>query len=272
MAADEIQPKLLGRTALVTGGARGIGRAYARRLAALGADVAVLDRDLRSYAEFEAEAAAMTAESTMAEVEAAGRRSLGGEVDITDASGVRAFVDRILAEWGHLDIVVCNAGGGQGEPSETKASSLDLEMFDAVVKRNLYGTVNTCIAVAPGMKEQRWGRIVTVSSQAARRGAVDGGYAHYASAKAGIELYTRYLAQELGPFGINVNCIAPGSIPTGRLSVIYDKIGADRLAKRVPLRRLGTPEDCAKIIEFFVTDLADFVTGVVLPVDGGAVP
>jgi len=272
MPGNALEPKLLGRAALVTGGARGIGRAYARRLAALGADVAVLDRDLRSYAEFEAETAAMTADTTMAEVEAAGRRSLGGEVDITDAAGVRAFVDRILEGWGHLDIVVCNAGGGQGEPSETTASSVDLDVFDVVVKRNLYGTVNTCTAVAPGMKEQRWGRIVTVSSTAARRAAVDGGYAHYAAAKAGIELYTRNLAQELGPFGINVNCIAPGTIPTGRLSVIYDKIGPDRMAKRIPLRRLGTPEDCAKAVEFFVTDLGDFVTGVVLPVDGGAIP
>lgn len=263
---------LEGRTALVTGGARGLGRAYALRLADLGADVAVIDVDLRSFADFEREAAAMTADSVVDEVRARGRRSTGAELDVADGAAVRAFVDEVAAAWGHVDIAVCNAGGGLGQPRETLASSIDPDLFDGVLKRNLYGTVNTCSAVAPHMKAAGYGRIVTVSSQAGRQASRDGGYAHYGAAKAGIQAYTRYLAQELGPFGINANCIAPGYIATGRLSVMFERIGVERLASTVPLRRLGTPEDCAKVVEFLVTDLSDYVTGAIIPIDGGSVP
>jgi len=264
--------KLEGRTALVTGGARGLGRAYARRLAGLGADVAVVDVDLTSFREFDAEASVMTAATVVDEIEAMGRAVFGVECDVTDAAGVQAAVDRIVHAWGHLDIAVCNAGGGVGDPRDTRASSIDPAVFDVVLRRNLYGTVNTCTAVAPVMKAAGYGRIVTVSSAAGRRPNLDGGYAHYGAAKAAIQMYTRYLAQELGPFGITVNCIAPGYIATGRLSVMFERIGVDRLSRSVPLRRLGTPEDCAKVVEFLVTDLGDYVTGAVIPVDGGSVP
>jgi 3-oxoacyl-[acyl-carrier protein] reductase len=264
--------KLEGRTALVTGGARGLGRAYALRLAGLGADVAVADVNLDSSREFEAEAAAMTADTVMGEIEAMGRSSLGVECDVTDRQSLDAVVEQIIGAWGHLDIVVCNAGGGTGDPQQTKASSVDAEIFDIVVQRNLYGTVNTCTAVAPVMKEAGYGRIVTVSSAAGRKPNADGGYAHYGAAKAGIQMYTRYLAQELGPSGITVNCIAPGYIATGRLSVMFERIGVERLARSVPLRRLGTPEDCAKVVEFLVTDLGDYVNGAIIPIDGGSVP
>ena len=125
-------------------------------------------------------------------------------------------------EWGRLDIAVCNAGGGLGSPAESKASTMDLDQFDAVLRRNLYGTVHTCVAVAPMMKEQGAGKIVTVSSQAGRRASGDGGYAHYGTAKAAIIMYTKYLAQDLGPHGIQVNCIAPGYIGTGRLMPMFE--------------------------------------------------
>lgn len=261
---------LQGKCALVTGGGRGLGRAYALHLASLGADVAVLDVDLRSYRDFEREAAQMTAESTAQEVAAMGRRSIELEADVGDAGAVQAAVDRIVAEWGRLDVAVCNAGGGLGTPAESKASTMDLGLFDAVMRRNLYGTVHTCVAVAPVMKEQGAGKIITVSSQAGRRASADGGYAHYGAAKAAIIMYTKYLAQDLGPHGIQVNCIAPGFIGTGRLTPMFERSGVDRLTRTVAARRIGTPEDCARVVGFLAGSDSDYVTGTVVPIDGGS--
>ncbi|HEX6032639.1 MAG TPA: SDR family NAD(P)-dependent oxidoreductase [Tepidiformaceae bacterium] len=263
---------LQGKTALVTGAARGLGRAYALHLARLGADVAIIDQNLKSFEEYEAEQALMTAGSTMDEVAALGRRSLGFEADVGNRDALAAAVHELLAAWGRIDIAVCNAGGGLGAPADTKASEVDAELFDAVLKRNLYGTVNTCALVAPSMKEQRYGKIITVSSQAGRRASTDGGYAHYGTAKAGIIMYTRYLAQELGPYNITVNCIAPGYIGTGRLNVMFERAGVDRIASGVALRRIGTPEDCAKVVGFLAGPDSDYVTGTVIPIDGGSTP
>jgi 3-oxoacyl-[acyl-carrier protein] reductase len=266
-----MEQKLTGQTALVTGGARGIGRAYALRLGRLGADVAVLDVDLQSYRQFERERADMTADSTVAEIEALGRRSMGLTADVRDRAAMTAAADNLVAAWGRIDILVCNAGGGSGRPADTKASEVSAELFDLVMQRNLYGTVNSCQAVVPYMKRHQYGRIVTVSSQAGRRGSAAGTYAHYGAAKAGIQMYTRYLAQELGPCGITVNCVAPGFIATGRLLPMFEAQGTDRVLQQIPLRRLGTPEDCARVVEFLVTDLGEYVTGAIIPVDGGSV-
>jgi len=269
-----MEEKLSGQTALVTGGARGIGRAYALRLARLGADVAILDLDLESFRHFELEQEAMTADSTVAEIRAFGREAAGLTADVTDAAAVAAAVDGLAADWGHIDIVICNAGSGAGKPRDTRASEVAPNLFDEVLQRNLYGTYNTCRAVVPYMKQREYGRIVTISSQAGRRANRGGTYAHYGAAKAAIEMYTRYLAQELGPFGITANCIAPGPIGTGRLLRLYedDQEGLNVFLRDIPLGRLGTPEDCARVIEFLVTDLADYINGAVIPVDGGAVP
>ena len=114
-----------------------------------------------------------------------------------------------------------------------RASTLDLAEFDAVLRRNLYGTVHTCVAAAPTMKAQGSGKIITVSSQAGRRASGDGGYAHYGTAKAAIIMYTKYLAQDLGPHGIQVNCIAPGYIGTGRLTPMFEGAGVERLTRGV---------------------------------------
>jgi 3-oxoacyl-[acyl-carrier protein] reductase len=264
--------KLDGKVAIVTGAARGLGRAYARRLAGLGAKLAVADLDLRSYREFDAEAKDMTGDSTVAEIIAAGGAAIGIELDVCDDKAVAAMAERVLAEWGRIDILVANAGGGRGRPVDTKASALDPALLDLVVRMNLFGTVYSCNAVAPAMKQQRAGKIVTVSSVAGTAPARDGGYAHYGAAKAAILHYTRYLAQELGPYGITANCIAPGVIATGRImqTVIPGSASnnADR-TEQVALRRLGTVEDCAKVVEFLVTDLSDYVSGAVIPIDGG---
>jgi 3-oxoacyl-[acyl-carrier protein] reductase len=266
--------KLEGKVAIVTGAARGLGRAYAKRLAGLGAKLAVADVNLRSYEEFETEAKDMTGDSTVAEIEAMGGAAIGIEVDIRDQAAVEAMVARVVESWGRVDVLVANAGGGRGRPIDTRASTLDPALLRLVVEMNLFGTVYSCNAVAPIMKQQRSGKIITVSSVAGTAPSADGGYAHYGAAKAGIAHYTRYLAQDLGPFGITANCIAPGVIATGRImqTVIPGSSQGNRdRAELVALRRLGSVEDCAKVVEFLATDLSDYVTGAVIPIDGGLV-
>lgn len=266
--------KLDGKVAIVTGAARGLGRAYAKRLAELGAKLAVADLDLHAWREFAAEAQDMTGDTIAAEIAAAGGEAIGIELDVTDEAAVKAMVARVVGEWGRIDVLVANAGGGRGRPIDTKASTLDPALMQLVVAMNLYGTVYCCNAVAPIMKEQRSGKIITVSSIAGRQPSADGGYAHYGAAKAAIAHYTRYLAQDLGPFGITANCIAPGVIATGRIMATVipgSSDGNQSRTEKVALRRLGTVEDCARVVEFLATDLSDYVTGALIPIDGGLV-
>ena len=262
--------KLAGKVALVTGAGRGIGRAYALRLAGLGADVAINDIRLDSAGEFGEE---LTAESVTAEVEALGLRSMGIECSVADRDAVFAMVDRVVEELGRLDILIANAGGLAGEVAESFASSVSEEDLRATLDRNLMGTIYCCQAASGPMKEQGSGRIVTVASQAGMQAQGGGVYASYGAAKAAISRYTGYLAQELAPYGINVNCIAPAYIKTARLWEIAFKHDAIRenLVAQIPLGRLGTPEDCAKVVEFLVTDLSDYVAGQTLSICGGAI-
>jgi 3-oxoacyl-[acyl-carrier protein] reductase len=259
--------KLDGKVAIVTGGARGLGRAYAHHLAALGAKVAVCDLNLKSYEEFEGEARLMTGASTVDEIKAGGGEALGFEFDIGDREAVFAMANAVHETWGRLDVLVANAGGGRGKPAETTASLVPQDLLELVTRMNFFGTVYSCSAVAPFMKEQKSGKIVTIASYAASGfSGGSGGYAHYGANKAAIVHYTRYLAQELGPFGINANCLAPGFIATGRASQV---VGAAAAKLPVALRRPGTVEDCAKVVEFLTTDLSDYVTGALIPADGG---
>ncbi len=273
--------KLAGQVALVTGGARGLGRGYALRLAGLGADVAILDRNLQAAEVYAFEREQRTAGTVTGEIEALGVRALGLQVDVTDRDAVERAVGEVADGLGRIDVAVCNAGGGTvafaderagaapatGEPGPVDAgttgtaSDCPQDMLLRVLDINLMGCMYTCMAVAPHMKTQRSGKIVTVSSVAGVEGAA--GYHPYGTAKAAIIHYTRALAQDLGPYGINVNCIAPGLIRTGRLGDQQER------AKRVALRRTGTIEDCAKVVEFLATDLSDYVTGSTILVDGG---
>jgi len=278
------EKKLAGKVALITGGARGLGRGYALRLAGLGANIAIVDRNLHSADVYEFERNLMTAPTVMEECLALGVRSIGIQADLADRAAAEKAVAAVVDQLGHIDICICNAGGGaavfaderepekttSGEPSKEPLGDINLTGTPAVCPQqmlmrgleiNLMTCMYTCMAVAPYMKEQRSGKIITASSTAGLQAGP--GYHPYGMAKAAIIHYTRSLAQELGPFNINVNGIAPGIIRTGRLG------DRSAMAKRIPLRREGTIEDCAKVIEFLATDLSDYVTGKIITIDGG---
>jgi 3-oxoacyl-[acyl-carrier protein] reductase len=264
--------KLDGKVAIVTGAARGLGRAYANRLAGLGARTAVFDVDLKSHEAFAAERQGPAAAGTVAEIEAAGGVAMGIEVDAGDRAAIEAAVARVVAAWGRVDVLVANAGGGgAGGLGSTRASTLDPELLEWVTRNNYHATVHAVAAVAPVMKAQRSGKIITIGSLAGQVASVDGSIAHYGAAKSAIIHYTRYLAQDLGPFGVTANCLAPGVMATGRIAeaLIADDAQAARLAETIALRRVGQVEDCARVIEFLATDLSDYVTGALIPVDGG---
>jgi 3-oxoacyl-[acyl-carrier protein] reductase len=223
-----------GRVAIVTGTAHGIGAGIAAALAAHGAAVHGVDLDT---------------------------------VDVTDAGQVVDFV----ASVGRVDILVNNAGGvvGQvGRPLEEVSE----DDWHAVVDANLTSTFLCTRAIAPGMKERRYGRIVNISSGAGRSVSLTGIQA-YASAKAGQIGFTRQTAHELGPFGITVNSIAPGFILSNPTSIAqyerYGEEGQRKLVESIATRRLGTPEDIANGVLFFVAEESSWVTGQVLSIDGG---
>jgi 3-oxoacyl-[acyl-carrier protein] reductase len=276
--------KLAGKVALVTGGARGLGRGYALRLANLGADIAIVDRNLKGFEVYEFEKRRMTGSTVMDECQALGVRAMGLELDVTDRAATEKAIAEIVKSMGRIDIAVCNAGGGTvkfanelkpGDPgSERKgeagpvditttgtAANCPQDMLTRVLDINLMTCMYTCMAVAPYMKEQKSGKIVTVSSTAGL--VANAGYHPYGTAKAAIIYYTRSLAQELAPYNINVNCIAPGIIRTGRMG------DRSRMADRIPLRREGTIEDCVNVVEFLVTNQSDYVTGETIAIDGG---
>lgn len=262
--------KLKGKVALITGGGRAIGRSHALRLAGLGADIVINDINLESYKEF---GERITAPSVVEEVLARGVRCRGIEADVGQKKQVEDMVKKVLDEFGHIDILINNAGGLAGEVTKSYASLAPEQDIRATLDRNLMGTIFCCQAAAEPMKRQRWGRIVNTSSQAALQAQPGGFYSHYGAAKAAVISYTRYLAQELAPYGILVNCIAPAYVSTERLErKVFSLPGMrEQLISQVPLGRLATPEDISKVMEFFVTDLSDYVTGQCLSVCGGAV-
>lgn len=277
------EKKLTGKVAVVTGGARGIGRGYALRLAGLGCDVAIIDRNLKGFEVYEFEKKQIAAATVMDECKALGVKAMGLEVDLADRAATEKAIADIVKKMGRIDVAVCNAGGGivifadeieadSKKEGKTKATDINTtgtpsdcpqDMLTRVINNNLMSCMYTCMAVAPYMKKQKSGKIVTVASTGGIKAR--GGYHPYGMAKAAIIYYTRTLAQELGPYNINVNCLVPGSIHTGRL-------GAGRHTDNdFPLRRRGTVEDCAKVVEFLTTDLSDYVTGKTIIVDGGLI-
>lgn len=245
-----------GRTVLITGAAHGFGRAMAQAFAARGAFVFALDVNTEGLAETQ---------------RLCGPACETAEVDVGDRDAVQATVAAIVAKRGAIDILVNNAGGVRGQkgrPLEEISAADWQDIFDV----NLSGAFFMAQAVAPAMKRQGKGRIVNISSGAGRTISLTGIQA-YASAKAGQIGLTRQLAHELGPFGITVNCVAPGFVRSNpSTEKQWDAMGAEgqaALINQIALRRLGTPDDIAHAVMFFASDLAGWITGEVLGVDGG---
>jgi len=244
---------LSGRTAVVTGGASGIGRAIALRLARDGADVGILDVDVAG------------AERVTREVTAIGRRALAVETDVASSTSVRAAVERVHRELAPVGILVNAAGIASFVP----LLQMTEETWDRLVAVHLKGTFNCTRAVLPDMIAARWGRVVSIASVAGLNGGGPG-LAHYAAAKAGIIGFTKAVALEMAGFGITVNAIAPGLIDTPLL----DRSGMprevrERIVQQMPVGRIGAPDDIAAACAYLVAEDASFVTGQVLSPNGG---
>ncbi|MFT3864173.1 MAG: SDR family oxidoreductase [Solirubrobacterales bacterium] len=257
------------KTALVTGGARGLGLEFSRRLAGLGMNVAMVDLDLNGAQKFPEEAETMVGATVEEEVRRFDVEAIAHQADAADWEGMRGIVADVLARWGRLDVVICNAGGGVEGLGGGLPSELDAERLMAILQRNLVSTVATCVAAAPAMCERGEGTIITLTSHAGLAVTPDPVYADYAASKAAVAIYTRYLAQELGPHGITVNSIAPGYIATGRVGAGLRAAGIEKFEQQAALRRVGEPRQIADLVEFLVGDHARFITGQVIGVDGG---
>ena len=260
--------KLKGKVAIVTGGAGGIGRAYVVRLALLGADVAILDLDLNvahRYGEI------LSAENVMEEVRQLGGRSMGMQADLSQQEVAREAIEKVFDELGAIDILVNNAGGAITPIEQSRASDSPLADTERLFAANFYSMVHCCQAAIPFMRRQG-GTIVNVATSGIDRTPASGALAMYSSAKSAVVRYSQALAVELGPYRIRVNCISPGIIESARIKAeaASRNLGTEQQAKVNPLRRLGTPEDCAGVLEFLVTDLSRYVTGECIRVSGGA--
>ena len=243
---------LTGRNTVVTGAARGIGKATALAFADLGANIAVCDMLDDELAD------------TAAEIEARGATVLAESFDVRDAERVEAFMARSHAEMGLVDVLVNNAGGGFWAPF----TDVSAKGEQALVSEN-FSTVTNCVRAATPLMADG-GSIINVTSVEAYHAAP--GFAVYAAMKAAVQQFTQSLAVELGARAIRVNCVAPDMIPTPGDADLAEASGALIPGLQpTPLGRTGTPEECAAVIVFLASDLASFVTGSTIPVDGGTV-
>jgi 2-hydroxycyclohexanecarboxyl-CoA dehydrogenase len=245
--------RLDGKVAIVTGSAQGIGRAIAMRLAEEGAKVAVADIDLAG------------AQRTAGEIKGAGGTAIAVKLDVSRLEDAIAAADAAERDLGPIDVLVNNAGWDIVEPFVQSAP----ETWDKVIAINYRGVLNCCKAVAPRMQSRKRGKIVSISSDAARVGST--GEAVYAGCKAAIIGFSKTLARELARDGINVNVVCPGPTETALLkNAMAGRPGVlDAMAKGIPMRRLGQPGDLAGAVAFFASADSDYATGQVLSISGG---
>jgi 3-oxoacyl-[acyl-carrier protein] reductase len=244
---------LSGKSAVVTGGSRGIGRAIVLRLAEQGADVAF------SYRGNEA-----AAKATASEVEAKGRKALAVQADVSQPESAEALVKAALDAFGKVDVLVNNAGITRDD----LIMRMSVEAFREVLETNLFGAFYCIKAVTRPMLRAKAGRIVNITSVSGQAGQM--GQANYSSAKAGLIGLTKATARELASRGITCNAVAPGFVLT-ELTKDLSQEWQDRITEQTPLGRFGTPEEIANAVAFLASDEAGYITGQVLGVDGGLV-
>ena len=242
-----------GKTALVTGASRGIGRAIAIRLASEGAAVAI------NYA-----GNVKAAEEVKAVIEAAGGRAMLVQADVADSTAVDAMIKAVIEAFGQIDILVNNAGITR----DGLLMRMKEEDWDAVINTNLKGIFHCTKAVSKLMMKKRYGRIVNTASVVGLIG--NAGQSNYAAAKAGVIGFSKSMSRELASRGITVNMVAPGFIDTDMTAVLPDKV-REAMVADIPLGKIGTPENVADAVVFLVSDQASYITGQTINVDGGMV-
>jgi 3-oxoacyl-[acyl-carrier protein] reductase len=245
---------LRGKTALITGGSRGIGRATAIMLAQAGCDVAI---------NF------ITREEAARDVEQRARqcgvKAMIVQADLADRSQTERMIEAVVRQFGRLDILVNNGGIWKEAAIDTMSEQQLQEMIDI----NLKGVFYAISAAVPQMKKQRSGNVINISSTAGQRG--EAFHSHYAATKGAIISLTKSLAPELAPHNVRVNCVAPGWVATDMTVESLAAPDADKILRLIPLGRVGTPEEIAGAVLFLASDLSSFITGEILNVNGGAV-
>lgn len=242
---------LEGKVTIVTGGARGIGKSIALRFAEAGSDVAIFDvLDKR-------------AEETVGQILSLNKKGSFYKVDVTRENEVNESVNKVLRDYGKIDFLVNNAG----ITSRYFFTEIPVQIWKKTIDVNLTGAFLCCKAVVPSMIKQKEGRIVIISSGSAITGS--GGGAHYASSKGGVNSLVRALARELAPYNILVNGVAPRNIEAETLENVYSKEQIKALCEKIPLKRLGTPEEVANIALFLCSSLSTYITGQIILADGG---
>lgn len=253
MKSDDL--RLADRVAIVTGGSRGIGKAVVTLLASYGAKVVV------NYMSDE-----NAASDTVAEARNLGADTIAIRADVSTVAEGERLIKETVERFGRIDFLICNAGIWQGAAVE----SMPEELWDRTMEINLKGTWSVCRAAAPVMKEQRFGRIVIVSSTAGQRG--EEFYSNYAASKGGQIAFTKSLSSELAPSGINVNSVAPGWVITDMTAEVFsDDAAAAKIGKTIPRGKVATADEIAGPIVFLCSRWADNITGEIVNVNGGSV-
>jgi 3-oxoacyl-[acyl-carrier protein] reductase len=243
--------KLTGRTALVTGGSRGIGRAIALALAEEGADVAV------NFVSSEP-----AARDVIAQIGKTGRRGILAQADVSDFPDTFRMAQDVIREFGHLDILVNNAGVN----SDKTFVKMDHASWRKVLSINLDGVFNCTKVFVDQMLKQNYGRVVNITSVIGQIGNF--GQANYAASKAGVAAFTKSLAKELAGKGVTVNAVAPGFIETEMVEGIPERV-RNRLLDQIPLKRFGSAEEVARAVVYIVSSDGDYITGAEVSINGG---